>query len=154
MAEIRKASIEDLEVLATLFDNYRIFYKKASDLENARKFLFSRITNNESEIFICFSKENVAVGFVQLYPLFSSTRMRRLWLLNDLYVDEHHRGNGYSKKLIERAKELCKSTNACGLTLETSKENSIGNRLYPAAGSLLDNEHNYYSWDNTTTEST
>jgi GNAT superfamily N-acetyltransferase len=93
------------------------------------------------------NEENIMVGFVLLYPLFSSTRMEKLWLLNDLYVDENHRGKGYSIALINRAKELCKETKACGLMLETSKENAIGNRLYPTTGFTLDKDHNFYSWN-------
>jgi GNAT superfamily N-acetyltransferase len=83
-----------------------------------------------------------------LYPLFSSTRMKRLWLLNDLFVDKEYRGKGVSKQLIAAAKELCKQTNACGLVLETAKKNIVGNDLYPKVGFSLDKEHNYYSWDN------
>jgi GNAT superfamily N-acetyltransferase len=55
------------------------------------------------------------VGFVQLYALFSSTRMKKLWLLNDLYVDENYRSKGYSVVLINKAKEPCKATKTCGL---------------------------------------
>ena len=74
--------------------------------------------------------------------------MKKLWLLNDLYVEENYRGKGYSVALINKAKELCKETKACGLILETSKENTVGNKLYPKTGFSLDTEHNYYSWDN------
>ena len=147
MAEIRKASMEDVDAVAQLFDDYRVFYKYPSDIDSARKFLTERISNNDSEIFICFNDVNTAVGFVHLYPLFSSTRMKKLWLLNDLYVHEQYRGKANSIALIEKAKELCKSTNACGLMLETAKDNMVGNNLYPKTGFQLDNDHNYYSWD-------
>lgn len=143
----RKADIQDLAQLAELFDQYRIFYHKDSDIPAAEKFLNERIENNDSEIFVA-EKEGVLVGFVQLYPLFSSTRMKRYWLLNDLYVNENHRGNGYSKKLIEKAKELAKSTNACGILLETGKSNDIGNKLYPGCGFEIYNEVNFYEWTN------
>ena len=148
MAQIKKAVIEDLEAVVQLFDEYRIFYGYSSDITNARKFIADRIISNDSEIFICFNEANRVVGFVQLYPLFSSTRMKKLWLLNDLYVDVYNRNKGYSIQLITKAKELCRLTNACGIMLETSKENTVGNSLYPKAGFRLDNEHNYYNWDN------
>lgn len=143
----RKADIQDLAQLAELFDQYRIFYHKDSDIPAAEKFLKERIENNDSEIFVA-EKEGVLVGFVQLYPLFSSTRMKRYWLLNDLYVNENQRGNGYSKQLIEKAKELAKSTNACGILLETGKSNDIGNKLYPGCGFEIYNEVNFYEWTN------
>ena len=86
-------------------------------------------------------------GFVQLYPLFSSTRMKRLWLLNDLYVNPGYRGQNISVQLINRAKELVNETSACGLMLETAKSNEIGNKLYPRTDFILDEEHYYYFWN-------
>lgn len=125
-----------------------MFYEKETDIQSAVKFLNERIQNEDSEIFVTENRENKIVGFVQLYPIFSSTRMQRLWLLNDLFVDKEHRGKGISKQLIEISKELCKQTNACGLILETAKNNEVGNNLYHQAGFTLDKEHNYYSWNN------
>ena len=144
--EIRKASLEDIDSLAILFDQYRVFYEKSSDISAAKKFLTERLTANESVVFVAMDG-NVMTGFTQLYPLFSSTRMKRLWLLNDLFVESRFRGKGISVQLIERAKQHCRETGACALTLETAKSNIIGNNLYPSTGFTLDNDHNYYSWD-------
>jgi len=144
--EIRKATINDLDELARLFNSYRVFYHKESDIECARQFLSERIAKNESELFVSFNG-TVMTGFTQLYPLFSSTRMKRLWLLNDLFVKEEFRGQGFSIALIERAKELCRQTGACGFMLETARSNAIGNQLYQKTGLELDTEHHVYSWD-------
>ena len=143
---VRNAAINDIEKLAILFDAYRVFYEKDSDLQEAKKFLLQRITNNESRIIIAIDKEDM-VGFVQLYPIFSSTRMKKLWLLNDLFVDENHRGKGISKQLIKQCKDLCNDTGACGLILETAKTHTTGNNLYVKTDFILDENHNYYSWD-------
>lgn len=147
MATTRQATVKDLDQLALLFDQYRVFYEKESDVEQAKKFLTARIENDESVIFVTAADNGRLTGFVQLYPLFSSTRMKRLWLLNDLYVNETCRGLGLSVLLINAAKAHCKNTNACGLMLETAKSNDIGNRLYPKTGFVLDAGHNYFSWD-------
>ena len=147
MKNTRKAAIQDLTQLAELFDQYRVFYHKESDIPAAENFLKERIENKDSEIFVAEENGNL-VGFVQLYPIFSSTRMKRYWLLNDLYVNENYRGKGYSKELIEEAKQLAKSTNACGVLLETGKSNDIGNQLYPACGFELYDSVNFYEWTN------
>ena len=147
MKNIRKATIEDLNQLAELFDQYRIFYYKDSDIPAAEKFLKERLTNKDSEIFVA-EYEGKLVGFVQLYPLFSSTRMKRYWLLNDLYVNENYRGKGFSKELIEESKNLAKSTSAAGILLETGKSNDIGNKLYPSCGFEIYDEVNFYEWSN------
>lgn len=147
MKNTRKAIITDVPQLAELFDQYRIFYHKESDIPAAIKFLQERIESKDSEIFV--AEENGSLtGFVQLYPIFSSTRMQRYWLLNDLYVNENYRGKGYSKELIEESKELCRTSNACGILLETRKSNDIGNQLYPACGFELYDSVNFYEWTN------
>lgn len=143
---IKKSTLSDIDQLSILFNEYLIFYKKPSNLEKAKTFLTERIQNNDSEIYVDM-QDNQLTGFVQLYPLFSSTRMCRLWLLNDLYVNPTFRGKQISIALINEAKELAKNTNSAGLMLETAKTNMIGNNLYPKTGFSLDNEHNYYSWD-------
>lgn len=144
---IRKAKIDDLKQLAQLFDQYRVFYKKESDVEGAELFLHERMNKNESEIFVDETDEKILTGFVQLYPIFSSTRLKKLWLLNDLFVLPEYRSKGISIQLIDEAKELARNTNSVGLILETAKSNSVGNNLYKKTGFNIDEEHNYYSWD-------
>jgi GNAT superfamily N-acetyltransferase len=133
--------------LAVLFDKYRVFYKMKTDIRGAEMFLSDRISNNESVIFCCFESTDSIAGFVQLYPLFSSTRMQRIWLLNDLFVDEIYRGKGYSVTLIDAAKDHCLATKSAGLMLETGKENLIGNKLYHKTGFRLNDACNFYSWN-------
>lgn len=144
---IRKATLQDIGQLSELFDQYRIFYQKEPDLPAAEQFLTERIENRDSEIFVAESEGEI-LGFVQLYPIFSSTKMKCYWLLNDLFVHENYRGKGFSKQLIEKAKEIAKSTNAGGILLETGKTNDIGNKLYPGCGFELYDEVNFYEWTN------
>ena len=143
---IRKATLEDLEPIAFLFDSYRVFYEKESALAEAKTFLYDRMKNKESEIFVAIDAAGTMTGFIQLFPVFSSTRMKRLWLLNDLFVHPLYRGNGISKALLYEAQKFSDETGSCGLLLDTAKTNSIGNRLYPSVGFVLDVEHNYYVW--------
>ncbi len=147
MIEVRSATISDIEQLSKLFDSYRIFYEKQSDIPKAKEFLTDRILNNESQIFVVDHEIDGLCGFVQLYPVFSSTRMQRMWLLNDLFVEERYRGHGISVELINKSKQFCTETKASGLLLETSKTNEIGNNLYYKTEFELDIEHNYYFWD-------
>ena len=143
--QVREAKLSDLENLSDLFNSYRMFYGKKSDLKVAEEFLRSRIENKDSKIFVC-DLNNELSGFVQLYPIFSSTRVSKYWLLNDLFVDIKKRGKGYSKLLIERSKELVIESKACGMMLETEKSNDIGNMLYPSTGFKKNELCNFYEW--------
>jgi ribosomal protein S18 acetylase RimI-like enzyme len=144
---IRKATLQDLEPLSSLFDGYRVFYEKESDLAEAKTFLKDRMSNKESEIFVAVDETETMTGFIQLFPIFSSTRMKRLWLLNDLFVHPSYRGQGISKALLYEVQKFSNETDSCGLILETAKANTIGNSLYTSVGFVCDEEHNYYTWD-------
>ena len=109
-------------------------------------FLKARIENKESVIFIA-QMDGKAVGFVQLYPLFSSTRLQAMWLLNDLYVSPEARQKGVASALIVKAQHHSRLTQAAGLLLETEKTNGPGNTLYPKMNFTLDQDHNYYFWE-------
>lgn len=142
----RKAIYKDIDDVAVLFDKYRVFYRKETDIEGGKNFLAERITKNDSEIFVAEDGKHKLVGFVQLYPLFSSTRMKKLWLLNDLFVDPEYRSQGVSVGLINKAKALVEKSKAAGMFLETEKSNLIGNSLYPKTGFELNKDANFYEW--------
>jgi hypothetical protein len=91
--EVVLAHSEDLEELVALFDQYRVFYKQPSNLEAARHFLKERFQTSDSTIFV--ARENsCGRGFTQLYPSFSSVSMKRIWILNDLFVETPYRKQG------------------------------------------------------------
>ncbi|HLO04610.1 MAG TPA: GNAT family N-acetyltransferase [Symbiobacteriaceae bacterium] len=131
--QIRRATIEQLDELVPLFDGYRQFYQQASDRPGARRFLAERLLQGESIILLAYMAER-AVGFTQLYPLFSSVSMERLWLLNDLFVQPDLRGQGVGEALLEQAAALSQAMGAKGLALETGVTNQGAQRLYERLG--------------------
>jgi len=142
---IEKATLHEATDISQLFDSYRIFYRKESDLKAAESFIKERLENEDSVIYYVKNEKDQICGFTQLYPSFSSTKMKRMWILNDLYVQASDRGKGYSKALINQVKKLCQETDACGILLETETSNTIGNQLYPAVGFELES-NNFYFW--------
>ena len=146
--KIRLATTKDLDQFVTLFEEYRAFYHKNPDAVAAKVFLQSRMENKESVAYVCELEDQTLAGFIQLYPYFSSTNLKRLWMLNDLFVNPAHRGKGISIQVIEKAQQLAIETNAYALMLETGKDNDIGNKLYPKTGFNLYDKDNFYEWQN------
>lgn len=146
MSKIIKATIDNLEELSMLFDLYRQFYRQPSNISEAKGFLNERIVNKESVIYISKEEDGNFSGFVQLYPIFTSVGLKRLWLLNDLYVKKEYRKKGIARNLIDQCKNLTLETKASGLLLETSKNNLEGNVLYHTEGFTLVDESNFYFW--------
>jgi len=130
---IHKATAEDAAIIAPLFDAYRVFYQQPSDRAGATKFIRERLQQNESVILIAFIN-NVAVGFTQLYPIFTSVGMQRTWLLNDLFVDVACRNKNIATELLDAAKDYGRSTNSKWLMLQTGKENFPAQSLYEKNG--------------------
>ena len=140
---IQRATLNELDSLTELFDLYRLFYKQESNLEGARAFLKERLVKEESVVFIAYD-ENSPVGFVQLYPSFSSVSMKQSWILNDLYVKKSARNNGFAEKLIKMVINFAEETDAKGILLETDKENIPAQRLYEKIGFIRDSNYYYY----------
>ncbi|ASN05413.1 GNAT family N-acetyltransferase [Virgibacillus necropolis] len=138
---IQKATLKDYETLSELFDLYRVFYEQKSNPEGARDFIKERLNNEESVAFIALD-ENDPIGFVQLYPSFSSVSMKRTWVLNDLYVKEKARGKGFGEKLLKKTITFAEGTGAIGVSLETGKDNLTAQRLYERVG--FKRETNYF----------
>jgi GNAT superfamily N-acetyltransferase len=142
---IVKAELQHVPDLIPLFDGYRIFYEQESDYVRAKSFLTKRLKRNESIIYIAYEEE-YAVGFTQLYPLFSSVTMQPMFLLNDLYVEDNYRNQGIGNMLIDKAKQLCKTLNYKGLAIQTAQSNPA-QHLYERLGFVKDPDLHLF-WKN------
>jgi GNAT superfamily N-acetyltransferase len=128
-----RAAASDLDEIVPLFDSYRQFYGKESDHAAARAFLAERIAHDECVIFLARAPDE-AVGFTLLYPAFSSVSLRRLWLLNDLFVRSDVRRGGVGRALLQRARQHAIETGAKGLVLSTAVTNTPAQSLYESCG--------------------
>jgi ribosomal protein S18 acetylase RimI-like enzyme len=131
--QIHSATPDHLEQLVPLFDAYRVFYDQPSDPDAAREFLNQRLLLRETVIFLAL-QDQTPLGFTQLFPSFTSVGMKRLWILNDLYVVPEVRGQRVGERLIERALQHARASGAKGVVLETAHSNTAGQKLYERLG--------------------
>jgi ribosomal protein S18 acetylase RimI-like enzyme len=144
--KIHRAKLVNLPKIALLFDQYRQFYEQPSDINRALDFLKKRLKKGESVLFFAEIDEKT-VGFVQLYPVFSSVTTERSWLLNDLFVVENFRKNGVGEALLEAAKNFVTKKKHKGLLLETAESNVVAQRLYERLGWELESaDYRFYFW--------
>jgi len=145
---IVRAEAGHADLIAPLFDAYRRFYRQPPDLDGARRFISERLRAGESVVFVAMIEQDggpTAIGFVQLYPAFSSVSMKPLWILNDLYVVPEARKRGIAKALMESARQLALSTHSKELILETAKDNYSAQKLYEQLGYKHDEEFYRYA---------
>lgn len=131
--EVRQAGPSDVPALEPLFEAYRAFYGRPPSGGEASVFLGDRLTQRQSTVFLAVAGP-ACIGFVQLYPTFSSLSMKRLWILNDLFVVPEARRGGAAAALLARARQLAQETHAEGLALETAVGNAAAQSLYEKLG--------------------
>lgn len=140
---IYQATMADLEDVSHLFNLYRMFYQQPSDLEGAKMYIKERLENEDSVIFLVKDNEKY-VGFTQLYPSFSSISMKRVWILNDLYVKAENRKQGIGEMLLQKVKAFAIETEAKSISLSTAFTNDSAQRLYEKNGYIRDTEFYHY----------
>ena len=143
VATVRRATVADVGLVAPLFDSYRHFYGCAPDLDAAGRFLRDRLGRGESVVFVAVV-EGKGVGFVQLYPTFTSIGAKRAWILNDLYVAPDARRRGVGRALMDAARQMAEETGAAWLELATAKDNERARALYRGCGYRLDDGYDRF----------
>ena len=140
---VRQAVLTDLEQLAALFDQYRQFQGQATDLAAARDFLWARFDHGESIVFLAHDGAQ-PVGFAQLYPSFSSVALKRVFILNDLFVAAAGRRKGVATHLLAAVEAYAWSLGAVRVTLNVAQANVTAQALYAARGWQQDEQFLMY----------
>ncbi|ATR84915.1 N-acetyltransferase [Pseudomonas sp. FFUP_PS_473] len=143
---IIKATLEHLDLIAPLFVKYREFYGQPPYPESSRKFLEKRLKRGESVIYLALANDDDSklLGFCQLYPSFSSLSLKRVWILNDIYVAEDSRRQLVADHLMRAAKKMAKETNAVRMRVSTSTNNDVAMKVYESIGFREDTEFKSY----------
>ncbi|MEH7333872.1 GNAT family N-acetyltransferase [Neobacillus drentensis] len=140
---IRQATIKDLDKIVPIFDSYREYFNQQRSPVNVENFLFERFEHLESVIFIV-EREGEVIGFAQLYPVFSSLSLKRVWLLNDFFIIESFRHQGVGKQLFAKVKEFGTLTKSKGIELSVEHTNQKAWEFWEKQEFKLDEEFRYY----------
>ncbi|MFZ6047528.1 GNAT family N-acetyltransferase [Pseudomonas sp. CR3202] len=142
---IVQATLEHLDLLTPLFVKYREFYGELPFPESSRKFLEKRLSRQESVIYLALADDDGRLlGFCQLYPSFSSLALKRVWILNDIYVAEDARRQLVADRLLQTAKKMARETNAVRMRVSTSVSNEVAKKVYESIGFHEDTEFTNY----------
>lgn len=130
---VRLADMKDIEDVASVLIEYRNFYGvEVQDRAEVEAFIRERMENEQSKIFVAQEEDSI-IGFIQLYPSFSTVSLKHQWVLNDLYVKQDYRKKGYGTELMMAVKDYFRGK-AKGLILITEKNNSTAKAFYNKNG--------------------
>jgi len=133
--EIIQIKVDNADLVYTLFDHYRLFYKQNLNPSASRQFINQRLQKGQAIIFLARDAEHDEnLGYTLLYPKFSSASLRKNWVLNDLFVAEDHRRRGIAEALIKKGVEFALTTGASFVQLATAHDNYIAQSVYERLG--------------------
>jgi ribosomal protein S18 acetylase RimI-like enzyme len=143
---IIKATLEHLDLLTPLFVKYREFYGELPYPDSSKSFLKKRLERGESVIYLAMplDDDSKLLGFCQLYPSFSSLSLKRVWILNDIYVAEDSRRMLVADHLMREAKKMARESNAVRMRVSTSSNNEVARKTYESMGFRKDTEFENY----------
>ena len=141
MTRVATIAAGDLDALVPLFDAYRVFYKQPSDAALARDYLAKRLGAGEYVGFLARDAAGTAIGFALMSQTFSSVGLKRIWLLNDLFVDPGVRKSGAGAALMKAVEDFASTTGAGRLDLFTARTNATAQAVYRRAGWTEDTDY-------------
>ncbi len=134
---VSRVTVDDVEVAAGLFADYRAFYGAPYDVEAATTYLNDRLSAGEAIVFAAIDG-TASVGFAQVYPSFSSLRLAPIWILNDLFVAETARGGRAVDLLLNTVAAQAEAAGAISVVLSTAHTNRRAQAVYRRHGYTLD----------------
>lgn len=140
---VSQATFADLEPVAALFDRYRQFQGQQGDAHAARAFLRARFDHGESIVFVARIAAQ-AIGLAQVYPMFSSVALKRVFVLNDLFVDPAARRRRVASELLRAVEAYAWAHDAARVTLSVARDNRVAQALYEARGWARDEQFDMY----------
>lgn len=114
------------------------FYKQPEPKENELIGLINHLLKNPSSGLQFVAEENgELLGFTTLYFTFSTLKVKKQAILNDLYVDPIARGKKVGEKLFQTSLDYIRENNFSSMTWETAKDNVVAQSLYNKMGGEL-----------------
>ncbi|WP_449620925.1 N-acetyltransferase family protein [Robertmurraya sp. Marseille-Q9965] len=139
MTLIRQASEQDIPQLKELMLLYIVdFYQQPKPNQDELVGLIQHLIDNPSSgLQFVAEEEGELLGFSTLYFTFSTLKVKKAAILNDLFVSPRARGKKVGEALFQRNLNYIRDNNFASMTWETAKDNVIAQSLYNKMGGQL-----------------
>ncbi|RTR34092.1 GNAT family N-acetyltransferase [Robertmurraya yapensis] len=136
---IRQASTADVPQLKDLMLSYIVdFYHQQKPNEDELVGLIHHLINNPSSGLQFVAEENgELLGFSTLYFTFSTLKVKKAAILNDLFVSPSARGIKIGEALFQKNVDYIRANDFASMTWETAKDNVVAQGLYNKMGGQL-----------------
>ena len=126
----------DLPELLPLMEAYLAFYETSGERAALEQLCRALLADREREgiQLLARSPDGVAVGFATVYWTWTTTRVGRLGVMNDLFVAPAARGSGAADALILAARDRAAARGCVALAWQTALENHRAQAVYDRVG--------------------
>lgn len=136
---IRTSKQEDNSQLLEIMNQYIVdFYKRPKPAEEELRGLIQFLHDSPSsgKQFVA-EKDGKLLGFATLYFTFSTLRVKRSAILNDLFIVPEARGQKLGEKLFQACLSYTRDNDFTHMTWETARDNVAAQSLYEKMGGQL-----------------
>jgi GNAT superfamily N-acetyltransferase len=132
---VEPISAQQLETLLPMIAAYQRFYEVEDiDAERNRAFFSRFLAPRVDGMLLGAWRDRGLVGYACLYWHFTSLIPAETVLMNDLYIEPAHRGQGIGRALIEASAAIARERGAHHLEWATAPDNKTAQRLYDSTG--------------------
>lgn len=118
---VQSISEKYIDQFVIVVDEYRKFCGFNLSPEATKGFFKNLHKENKAATFIAISEEYEIMGFINLYPSYSTLSLRKIWILNDLGVSSRFRRLGVAQALIKKSIEFAKESGSIRIELKLQK---------------------------------
>ena len=132
--KLKKAEVNDIEVLKSLISQYHRFENIAMSDSTRVKAFSSLIGENQfGRIWLILSSEKV-IGYIVLCFGYSIEFRGRDAFIDELYIQKPHRGKGFGRAVLAAIKNEANNLGIKTLHLEVARTNARAKKLYSDMG--------------------
>ena len=128
MLDVRSATPDDAEVIATLNDEFNATATTADDVRTRFE------ASNGHELVYIATEDEVAVGFACAQVYDSICYRRPMAEVTEIYVRDHYRNRGVGSALLARIESDLVARQVSEVRIETGLANEIAKTLYLSSG--------------------
>ncbi|QYY43040.1 GNAT family N-acetyltransferase [Aneurinibacillus thermoaerophilus] len=140
--KIKEVTEEMLPELKKLMLKYIVdFYKcpQPTD-ENLTNHVLYLLENPQMGKQFMIQVDNKSAGFATLYYTFSTTKVAKIAILNDLYIDSDYRKQEFGEELFKFCLSYTRENNFSTMSWKTAVDNYVAQSLYDKMGGMNTNQ--------------
>jgi ribosomal protein S18 acetylase RimI-like enzyme len=132
MTTFKPLEKSEIEIIVSMMENFYAIDNYPIDIE-VSKILFHEFIADENlgKAYLIYSNNKI-IGYVILTFVFSFEYKGKIAFLDELYIEEDHRGKGIGKQALLFCKQLAKQLDFKLIYLEVENHNEKAQKLYIA----------------------